>query len=277
VISVRVAIHIDPETAQITAVSDPLPQIHEGVLLRTRFVRVALDRPDFALNPTNCDRFAVRTAIGGDEGATAFPSPHFQMANCTDLPFKPKLSLRLSGGTRRAKNPALHAALTARPGEANLARLVVLLPHSAFLDNAHVQSPCRAAEFAADRCPAGSLIGHATAASPLLDEPLAGPVLIRTSVHRLPDMVIALRGQFRIDLVAQVDSVRGRLRARFNSLPDVPVSRVRLTLAGGRTGLLENSEAVCRGAHLARVKLVGQNGRVRKMRVPVSADCHRGD
>jgi hypothetical protein len=277
VISVRVAIHIDPETAQITAVSDPLPQIHEGVLLRTRFVRVALDRPDFALNPTNCDRFAVRTAIGGDEGATAFPSPHFQMANCTDLPFKPKLSLRLSGGTRRAKNPALHAALTARPGEANLARLVVLLPHSAFLDNAHVQSPCRAAEFAADRCPAGSLIGHATAASPLLDEPLAGPVLIRTSVHRLPDMVIALRGQFRIDLVAQVDSVRGRLRARFNALPDVPVSRVRLTLAGGRTGLLENSEAVCRGAHLARVKLVGQNGRVRKMRVPVSADCHRGD
>jgi hypothetical protein len=120
------------------------------------------------------------------------------------------------------------------------------------------------------------LIGYATAESPLIDRPLAGPVLIRTSVHRLPDMVIALRGQFRIDLVAQVDSVRGRLRARFKALPDVPVSRVRLTLAGGDTGLLENSETICRATHRARVKLVGQNGRVRKLRVPVSADCHRG-
>jgi hypothetical protein len=276
VVSVRAAIHVDPETAQITAVSDPLPQIHEGVPLRTRVVRISLDRPGFAINPTNCDPFAVGATIGGDEGASVFPSPHFQMANCTELPFKPKLSLRLSGGTRRAKNPALHATLRARPGEANLARLAVLLPHSEFLDNAHVQSPCRAAEFAADDCPAGSVIGYATAESPLIDEPLAGPVVIRTSVHRLPDMVIALRGRFRIDLVAQVDSVRGRLRARFNALPDVAVSRVRLTLAGGRRGLLENSEALCRGPQRARVKLVGQNGRVRRLRVPLTADCHRG-
>ena len=275
VVAVRVALRVDPETAQVTAVSDPLPQIQEGVPLRTRFVRIVLDRQEFALNPTNCDPFAVRATIGGDEGASAFPSPHFQMANCTDLPFDPKLSLRLSGGTRRAKNPALHAVLRARPGEANLARLVVLLPHSEFLDNAHVQSPCRAAEFAAEECPPGSLIGYATAESPLIDKPLAGPVLIRTSIHRLPDMVIALRGQFRIDLVAQVDSVRGRLRARFKALPDVAVSRVRLTLAGGRRGLLENSEDICRGMQRARVKLVGQNGRVRKLRVPVGAECDR--
>jgi hypothetical protein len=120
------------------------------------------------------------------------------------------------------------------------------------------------------------VIGYATAESPLIDRPLAGPVLIRTSAHRLPDLVIALRGQFRIDLVAQVDSDRGRLRARFNALPDVPVSRVRLTLAGGRRGLLENSEDICRGVHRARVKLVGQNGKVRKLRVPVGANCDRG-
>ena len=276
VVSVRVAIYVDPETAQVTAVSDPLPQIQEGVPLRARFVRINLDRPDFALNPTNCDPFAVRATIDGSEGASASPSQHFQVANCTDLAFRPKLGLRLFGGTRRAKDPALHGVLRARPGEANIARLVVVLPHSEFLDNSHVQAPCRAAQFAAENCPAGSVIGHAIAESPLLEKPLEGPVVIRTSVHRLPDLIVALRGQFRINLVAQVDSVHGRLRASFKALPDVPVSRVRLALAGGSSGLLENSEDLCHEAHRATVRLVGQNGRVRNLKVTANADCHRG-
>ena len=90
-VAVRAAIDVDPATAQITAVSDPLPQILDGIPLRARFVRIALDRPDFTLNPTNCDPFSVSATIGGDEGASASPSPHFQVANCTDLPFGPKL------------------------------------------------------------------------------------------------------------------------------------------------------------------------------------------
>jgi hypothetical protein len=195
------------------------------------------------------------------------------MANCATLPFKPELGLRFSGGTRRAKDPALHATLSGLPGEANVASVVVLLPHSEFLDNAHIQGPCTRVQFAAESCPAGSVIGHAVAESPLLDKPLKGPVLIRTSVHRLPDLVIALRGQFRVELVAQVDSIHERLRARFKALPDVPISRVRLSLAGGGTGLLENSEDLCNGTHRARVRLVGQNGRVRDLGVAANGEC----
>jgi hypothetical protein len=272
-VAVRAAIHVDPLSAQVTTVSDYLPQILQGIPLRARSIRVNLDRPGFALNPTNCDPFAVEAQITGSEGAVATPASHFQLANCASLPFEPKLRLRFSGGTRRAKDPALHAVLTALPGEANVARAVVLLPHSEFLDNAHIQGPCTRVQFAAEDCPAGSVIGHAVAESPLLEKPLEGPVLIRTSVHRLPDLVIALRGQFRIDLVAQVDSVHERLRARFNSLPDVPVSRIRLNLAGGGTGLLENSEDLCQREHPARVKLVGQNGRVRALSVPANGEC----
>jgi hypothetical protein len=275
-VAVRAAIQVDPVTAQVTTVSDPLPQIIEGIPLRTRSIRVNIDRPNFALNPTNCEGFAVEGQIAGSEGTIVTPASHFQVANCGTLPFKPKLELRFSGGTRRAKDPALHAVLSARPGEANIARVVVVLPHSEFLDNAHVQGPCTAVQFAAENCPTGSLIGHAIAESPLLEKPLEGPVLIRSSVHRLPDLVIALHGQVRIDLVAQVDSVHERLRASFKALPDVAVSRVRLTLPGGGKGLLENSENLCYGAHRARVRLVGQNGRVRNLSVPASAACHRG-
>ena len=68
---VRAALHVNPETAQITAVSDPLPQILEGVPLRLRSILLELNRPDFALNPTNCGRFSVGAQIGGNQGGKA--------------------------------------------------------------------------------------------------------------------------------------------------------------------------------------------------------------
>ncbi len=275
-VAVRAAIEVNPATAQVTAVSDPLPQIIEGIPLRTRSIRVHLDRPNFAINPTNCDAFSVRAQIAGSEGAIAQPASHFQVANCGTLPFSPKLALRFSGGTRRAKDPALHATLNAGPGEANIASVVVVLPHSEFLDDAHINGPCTGVEFAAEDCPRGSVIGHAIAESPLLEKPLEGPVLIRSSVHRLPDLVIALRGQVRIDLVAKVSSVHERLRANFEDLPDVPISRVRLDLKGGQRGLLENSENLCHEPQSARVRLVGQNDKVQIVSVPAGAECRRG-
>jgi hypothetical protein len=275
-VAVRAAIEVDRLTAQVTAVSDPLPQIIEGIPLRTRSIRIDLDRPNFTLNPTNCDGFSVKAKIAGSEGAIAEPAAHFQVANCGTLPFSPKLALRFAGGTRRAKDPALHATLSADPGQANIARVVVVLPHSEFLDNAHIKGPCTAVQFAAEDCPAGSVIGHAIAESPLLEKPLEGPVLIRSSVHRLPDLVIALRGQVRVDLVAKVSSVHERLRASFRALPDVPISRVRLDLLGGQRGLLENSENLCQEPQRARVRLGGQNDKVHIVSVPVGAECQQG-
>ncbi len=55
----RIALKVNPTNAQITATSDPIPSIVEGVPLRTRSVLLKLDRPDFALNPTNCNPFQV--------------------------------------------------------------------------------------------------------------------------------------------------------------------------------------------------------------------------
>ena len=115
VVAVRVAVHVDPETAQITAVSDPLPQIQEGIPLRTRFVRIALDRQRFAVNPTNCNPFSVMPTIAGDEGASISPSMRFQAANCTDLGFDPRMSLSVSGSSKRRGHPALHAQITTGP------------------------------------------------------------------------------------------------------------------------------------------------------------------
>ena len=48
--------------------TDPIPTIIEGIPLRTRHIRLNLDRPGFTLNPTNCDPFAVDSVLFGNEG-----------------------------------------------------------------------------------------------------------------------------------------------------------------------------------------------------------------
>ena len=76
------ALDVDPETAQVTAVSDPLPQILEGIPLRLRSIQIDLDRQNFTLNPTSCEPFQVEGTIAGAEGGLATPTNHFQVGNC---------------------------------------------------------------------------------------------------------------------------------------------------------------------------------------------------
>jgi hypothetical protein len=82
---VRAAIHIDPHTAQVTVVSDPFPQIIDGVPLQIKHVNVTIDRPGFTFNPTNCNTMSITCSIRSTEGAGARVSSPFQVANCAGL------------------------------------------------------------------------------------------------------------------------------------------------------------------------------------------------
>jgi len=261
---VREGLEINPETAQVTTAGAALPQIFQGIPLRLRQIFVNLNRPNFALNPTNCNPLAVTAEVFGSEGAISNLSNHFQVANCASLGFNPKLSLRLSGSSKRLGNPALAATLTYPGGSdfANLSSTEVVLPPTELLDNAHIQAPCTLKQFAQKACPPGTIIGFAKAETPLLEKPLEGPVYLRNGSHKLPDIVAALNGQIgEIDLVGHVDSIHARLRARFETVPDAPVSRFTLDLYGGQKGLTENTEDLCSRPQIAAVTLDAQNGK----------------
>ena len=274
VIAVRSAINVNPTTAQVTVSSDPLPQILDGLPLRARFIQVNLDRPDFTLNPTNCDRGSVAATATGDEGGVANLSHHFQVANCTSLHYRPQLTLNLSGGVKRRGHPAIRAVYTARPGDANSRSVRVALPDGELLDNAHIGTVCTRPQFAADACPAASAIGEAEATTPLLDAPVRGTVYLRSSNNELPDMVMDLEGQVDFELVGRIDSARnGALRTTFDTVPDVPVSSFVLNLAGGARGLLQNSESLCGKPKRAAVRMTGQNGAVVNRKVKLRVAC----
>ncbi len=299
---VREALKIDPETGEVSVDatgSDPLPHIIQGIPTHLRNIRIYMDKPEFVLNPTSCDRTSTASTVlgsGKDFVSEADDNPitvssFFQAANCAALGFKPKLRFSLKGGTRRSQVPAFKAVLTARKGDANIAHAEVILPTSEQLEQSNVGLPCTRVQFAegggnGEGCPQSSILGRARAVTPILSEPLEGPVIFRSNggERKVPDIVAALHGQeINIDLVGWIDSVlkhnkRGevtsaRIRNRFMVVPDAPVKKFTLELFGGKRGLLVNTTNLCRGRHEAEVKLTAHNGKADSFKAPLKARC----
>jgi hypothetical protein len=289
---VRFALKIDPETAEVSvdgATSDPIPHIVDGIPTHLRTIRAYVDRPDFTLNPTSCKATSTASTVLGsgkdfvseaDDVPVTVTSP-FQAADCAALGFKPKLALSLKGGTKRGATPAFKAVLTYPKGSyANIAESQVTLPHSEFLEQSHIGTVCTRPQFKegkvpGEKCPAASVYGRARAVTPILSEPLEGPVYLRSSSHNLPDLVAALHNsQVDIALDGRIDSVEnGRIRNTFEAVPDAPVSKFVLEMQGGKKGLLVNSTDICRTKHKAISHFVGQNGKVYDTNPVLQSKC----
>jgi hypothetical protein len=277
VVTNRIALRVDPETAQVTAAADPLPTILSGIVLDVRDLRVNLDRTGFALAPTSCEPKSVKVDLQGTSGGNTTVTDRFQVGGCNALKFKPKISLKLKGGTKRGKNPALRAIVTYPQGTnyANTAKASVALPHSAFLDQAHIRTICTRVQFAAKACPKGSIYGKARAFTPLLEAPLEGPVYLRSSNNPLPDLVFSLHGQIDVVAAARIDSHKGGIRTSFESVPDAPLSKVVLEMQGGKKGLLVNSRNICNYTNRATARFTAQNGKTFEARPVLKDSCKK--
>ncbi|MBS1892708.1 MAG: hypothetical protein JST59_15540 [Actinobacteria bacterium] len=284
---VRVALQVNPETAQVTAVSDPIPDVFGGAQLSIRSIVLELDKKEFTLNPTSCDKASNTATLNGGGGDPAnssawssfAASAPFQTSDCESLKFRPKLVTRFIGGktqTRRAGHPKLRATLTARKGDANIARATLTMPRSELIDQGHIKTICTRVQLVAQECPQASIYGSARAKSPLLEDELAGPVYLVSSNHVLPDLLADLRGQVNIQLHGVIKSVKqGRIRTTFSPVPDVPVSKFTLTMQGGKKGLIQNSRNLCTHRYFSKLKILAQNGKhLIKKRLPLGvAGC----
>jgi hypothetical protein len=244
--------------------------------LHLRSIKVNVDRASYVLNPTSCDASSITaqmTGSGGDnvsvtDDVVKSSAEPFQVGGCQNLAFKPKLTAKVTGGTKRNDHPAFTAELTypEGPGYANIKDVQVALPHSEFLDQSHINTVCTRAQATAHECPAGSIYGEAEATTPLLDGVLKGPVFLKSSVHKLPDLAIALKGPdsqpIEVEFAGRIDSIHGQIRNTIEGLPDVPVSKFVLRMKGGKKGLLVNSRDLCNGKQpKMTVNTIGQNNK----------------
>jgi hypothetical protein len=303
---IRSKLNVDPQTAQVSADAEELPDIIQGIPLRIRSVTLTMDHPAFTLNPTNCNPQTIAGEITG--GGADFQNPaddtvkpvsdHFQVAGCGALGFSPKLSGQILNGAQgihRSDHPNLSFNLHATPGDANLASVAVTLPHAFQIDQANLGNICSETQLATNECAGRNSVGTASATTPLLDSTLSGPVYAVSGSGGLPKLAVILHGPAADPLHLLVrgitDTVGAQIRNTFPLVPDAPITDFNLTLNGGPAGYLVNNTDVCAGAkgrskkarkkasRLRRTNLTAaalftaQDGDTLSQKVPIAAQC----
>jgi len=288
VVIIRSAVRIDPTTAQASidaTGTDPIPHIVDGVPIHLRDVRAYINRPDFTLNPTSCEKFTVASAINGaglrlgdiSDDTLATATAPFQAFDCRSLNFQPKISLQMKGSPKRGKRPSLQVVVRPHRDDANIRSARVTLPPSIFLEQSNIKTICTRARFAAHTCPRDSIYGHVRAFTPLLEKPMEGPAYLRASSNTLPDLVFALHGHgVEVDVAGHIDSYKGGLRGTFPVIPDAPVTKFVLKMKANKRSVLVNAENLCRGRQLSTAKFIGHSNRGWRLHPELRLECGKG-
>jgi hypothetical protein len=273
-------IELNPSTAALTIASDPLPQSLDGIPLQINTVDLDVDRPGFMFNPSDCRPLAIEGGLTSDAGALAAVSSRFQAANCASLPFRPKLTALTHAVAGRAGGVHLHVRIAATQGQANIAAVKLDLPGRMVPRLSTLQKACTAVVFAANPagCAAAAVVGSATVLTPLVRQPLSGPVYVVSEGRAAtPEIALVLQGEgVRIEVLGQTSVKGGVASIAFRSLPDVPLSELDVLLEAGRHSLLAaNLPASARASFCGRslpmpVALTGQNGAVVRQTAKVS-------
>jgi hypothetical protein len=290
---IRFALVINPTTAQVEvngAESDPIPHIIDGIVVHVRDIRVYVDRPDFILNPTNCDPMSIAAAVQGAGlspanpvgAATVTATSPFQTADCSSLRFEPKFQVSTSAHSSRADGESLTAKLSYPEAplghQANIARVKVELPGQLPSRLTTLQKACKAVVFEANpaECPAASIVGHASASTPILPTPLTGPAyFVSHGGEAFPSLIIVLQGygDVTIDLVGSTYiNKAGITSSTFKTVPDVPVGSFELTLPKGPYSALTTSGNVCKGKLSMPTEFVAQNGVVIREKTTIAVN-----
>lgn len=230
-------------------VSD-VPQRQQGISTAIRSLVVSLDKPGFALNATSCAPQSIVAWLGSDLGGGAQVAAPYQATGCENLKYEPKLTAEISGGaseTAQDGHPGLTTTLTQGPGEANTKRVALVLPEGISIDSTRIDRACPLASFNAGTCDKESILGKATATTPLLTGPLAGPVtMVSVPGIPLPELRIQLDGLLPITLTGKITfGDDQRLITVVEPVPDVPLSRFDLSFNGGDESVLQANTDLC--------------------------------
>jgi uncharacterized repeat protein (TIGR01451 family) len=272
---VRSKIDVDPHTGQLTVTTDPLPRILDGVPTDLSTVSAVIDHPAFVFNPTNCTQSRVTGTVMGEQpdgtpGSTVAVSSPFAVTGCKGLPFKPSFTTSTQARTSKAGGASLHVKVTSGAGQANIGKVRIVLPKQLPARLTTLQKACPDSVFNVNpsACPAASAIGTAIAHTPVLTNPLTGPVyLVSHGGVAFPDAVIVLQGEgVTLYLDGNTNIRKGITSSTFNSVPDAPITSFEVTLPeGSHSAFATNLPVKAKGSMCGQslkmpTVLTGQNG-----------------
>lgn len=285
VVTVLAAVFVDRGDAHVRVVSDPIPTILQGIPLRLRTMQVDVDRPRFMKAPTSCSEKSVVAVLHSQQGTSVRVPVAFRVGGCKGLAVTPRMSLGLTGRrqTRVGRHPGLEVTVSQPAGQANLKRVSVKLPLTLALDPANARGLCEYEAGQRVACPASSVIGSARAISPLLNKPLTGSVYFVKGIRfgpngrvirTLPTLLLPLRGEIGVDLRGKSTVDGGRLVSTFSNIPDATISRVDLSLRGGKGGILAvTNHSLCGRKQIADAEIDGHNGKRADRPIAMHTPC----
>ncbi|MEN0014294.1 MAG: hypothetical protein AAGC46_13075, partial [Solirubrobacteraceae bacterium] len=261
-------IDLRPTDAGLT-LSTTAPTRFHGLALNLRSIAVALDRPNFPLNPTSCGPLAATASFTGDGGETATSSSSVSYTGCAARPLQPSITASLSGETKVLGHPQVNVSIKTRPGDTNLKSTTVMLPDGVSSDLKNIQTQCDPAAFNAAACPAATRVGSVTARVAITSDVLSGDVyLVRIAGQVLPGLGMSFTGRYtqRILSTIRIDKSK-RLVTEFPSIPDLPLTQLDLTVAGGAKGPIQIGTA-CTADSSWDATFGGQGGQTYSVKVP---------
>ncbi len=285
---VRSKIEVDSTTAAVT-IASALPTMvstaehpNTGIPVQLKSTTVTVDRPNFQFNPTSCAPMAISATMSGQQGGSASVASPFQVNGCASLPFHPTFTARTNGNATKANGTSFTVKVTSTPGQANIAKVKLVLPVQLPARLTTIQKACPDAVFSANPagCSEGSNIGYATAVTPVLKKPLTGPAyLVSHGNAAFPDVEFVLQGEgITLILDGQTDIKKGITTSTFNAVPDAPVSTFETVLPAGPHSALTSNVPAAKKFSLCGQKLTGpttitaQNGAVIQQNTPIPVE-----
>src|SRR5579884_161395 len=203
--------------------------------------------------PTSCPRPAARLGVSVDSYAD--PSTHavsapLTVTDCGLLPYSPafKATAARDAGDRQVK---LATAITQGPNEAPSRSINLTFPTATLSPNlGSIQALCL--NPASGTC---QTVGAVDATSPHYPTSLSGKAYLTGSSSGL-SLTLAFPPPFPLTLTGAVNLLTNS--ATFTGLPDIPLTKLTVTLAGGAQGLFLSTCKTPTGT--ATAKLTDQNG-----------------
>jgi hypothetical protein len=244
-------VEVNPRTAQVAIVTDPLPQIIDGVPTQIHLASATIDRPKFLFNPTDCQATATTGSVEGARpvasttGATttAALSDRFEVGGCHELAFKPSVSVSAAGHGTKADGTGVFFKIAypknSLGNEAWLGAAKLDIPKQLASRSETLQQACTARVFEANpaACPKASVIGHAIVHTQVLPVALTGPVyFVSYGSAKFPDVVMVLQGDnVTIDATGEtfISHKTGITSVTFPEIPADPVESIEVSLPAG--------------------------------------------
>jgi hypothetical protein len=213
------------------------------------------------------------------------------MGSCKSLEFHPDFKVSTNAKSSKADGASLDAKIlypTSDPGsnqatsQSAISSVKVDLPIQLPSRLTTLQKACLAKVFEENpaKCPKESLVGNATAITPVLPVSLSGPAyFVSHGGEAFPSLIVILQGYgVTVELVGTTLIKNGITSSTFKQVPDVPITSFDLNLPQGPYSALganlpESAKGSFCGQRLVMpTAFTGQNGAVVHQSTPIAIE-----